>query len=32
LPNELEVSAASGAHLLCSLPLLQNAECDVLTG
>jgi hypothetical protein len=31
LPNELEVSATSDAHLHCSLALLQNAECDVLT-
>jgi hypothetical protein len=28
--NELEVDAAIGAHLHCSLPLLENVEYDVL--
>jgi hypothetical protein len=30
LPNKLEVSATSGTHLHCSLPLLQDVECGVL--
>ena len=30
-PNKLEVSATFGTHLHCSLTLLQDVECGVLT-
>jgi hypothetical protein len=30
-PNKLEVSATFGTHLQCSLTLLQDVECGVLT-